>query len=277
MAHKMLGVLIANGCKRAMVIHGSDGLDELSTTGPSKVHELLSDGSVVNVTIDAEELGLPPARLEDIRGGDAARNAEAVRHVLAGARGAHRDISVLNSAAGLVVAGLVPDMRSGIDLACTVIDEGRATNVLEALVRVSRRCRAFPRRSIGSERQQVAKPHYPETGRPFDESMEKVSRRQHVLERPVRWQVVQSQPAGERGEFAVDHIVADQTSGEVQGIDGGVAYPFEEVLVQCGVDERRDRIRRCAPLTRRHRSSPPAQEGRPRCGVPREPDRRRFR
>jgi anthranilate phosphoribosyltransferase len=138
MAHKMLGVLIANGCKTAMVIHGSDGLDELSTAGPSKVHELVSDGTVVKRVIDAEELGFARAGLQDIRGGDAARNAEAVRQVLSGARGAYRDISVLNSAAGLVVAGLVPDMPAGVELATAVIDDGSAANVLEGLVRVSR-------------------------------------------------------------------------------------------------------------------------------------------
>jgi anthranilate phosphoribosyltransferase len=138
MAHKMLGVLIGNGCKTAMVIHGSDGLDELSTAGPSKVHELLSDGTVVEAVIDAEELGFDRADLQDIRGGDANRNAELVRLVLSGERGAHRDISVLNSAAGLVVAGLVPDMAAGVELAGAVIDEGRAANVLEGLVRVSR-------------------------------------------------------------------------------------------------------------------------------------------
>jgi anthranilate phosphoribosyltransferase len=138
MAHKMLGVLIANGCKRAMVIHGSDGLDELSTTGPSNVHELYSDGTVVNSVIDAEELGFARARLEDIRGGDAATNANAVRRILAGDQGAHRDISVLNSAAGLVVGGLSPDMRSGVELAAAVIDDGRAAGVLEGLVGVSR-------------------------------------------------------------------------------------------------------------------------------------------
>ncbi len=137
MAHKMLGVLIANGCKTAMVIHGSDGLDELSTAGPSKVHQLLSDGTVIEKVIDAEPLGFPRATLHDIRGGDAARNAQAVRHVLSGAGGAHRDISVLNAAAGLVVAGLASDMPEGVELASVVIDEGRAANVLEELVRVS--------------------------------------------------------------------------------------------------------------------------------------------
>ncbi len=138
MAHKMLGVLIANGCKRAMVIHGSDGLDELSTTGPSKFHELLPDGTVVEGVVDAEELGFARVRMEDIRGGDAARNAEAVRQVLRGVPGPHRDISVLNSAAGLVVAGLAADMAAGVELAAAVIDEGRAASVLEALVKVSR-------------------------------------------------------------------------------------------------------------------------------------------
>jgi len=137
MATKMLGVMAANGSKRAMVVYGSDGLDELSTTGLSTVHELRPDGSVENSIVDPEEFGFSLASLEHLKGGDAAKNAQAVTRVLAGELGPHRDISVLNSAAGLVVAGLVPDLTSGVELAKSVIDEGRAAHVLEELARVS--------------------------------------------------------------------------------------------------------------------------------------------
>ena len=105
MADKMLGVLVANGCRRAMVVHGADGLDELSTTGPSTVLEVGADAEVRRYTVDPADLGLPAATLDDLRGGDAAANAEVVRRVLAGKQGPHRDIAVLNAAAGLVVAG----------------------------------------------------------------------------------------------------------------------------------------------------------------------------
>jgi len=137
MALKMLGVMASNGCKRAMVVHGSDGLDELSTTGPSRVHELMPDGSIVHGVVDAESLGFPRATLDDLRGGDAQNNAQAVRRVLGGVQGPHRDISVLNAAAGLVVGGLAVDLGSGVELASAVLDDGRATVVLEGLVRVS--------------------------------------------------------------------------------------------------------------------------------------------
>jgi anthranilate phosphoribosyltransferase len=138
MGLKMLGVMAANGCRRAMVVHGSNGLDELSTTGPSRVHELTSDGTVIHDVVDPASLGLARATLEDLRGGDAARNADAVRAILGGALGPHRDIAVLNASAGLVVSGFAPDLATGIEIASEVIDDGRAKAVLEGLVRVSR-------------------------------------------------------------------------------------------------------------------------------------------
>jgi anthranilate phosphoribosyltransferase len=138
MGLKMLGVMAANGCSRAMVVHGSDGLDELSTTGPSRVHELAADGTVIHGVVDPAAFGLPQATLDDLRGGDAVQNAEAVRAILAGKLGAHRDIAVLNASAGLVVSGFAPDLAEGIEIAKLVIDDGRAQAVLDGLVRVSR-------------------------------------------------------------------------------------------------------------------------------------------
>ncbi|HXQ59330.1 MAG TPA: anthranilate phosphoribosyltransferase, partial [Acidimicrobiales bacterium] len=150
MADKMLGVLAMNGCRRAMVVHGADNLDELSTTGPTKLFELLDpvgdNGShdietrLRTTTIDAVELGLPRVTLEDLRGSDPAANAVVVGRVLSGEKGPHRDIVLLNAAAGLVVAGLAEDFPTGVEQAAAVIDDGRASAVLEALIRVSQEC-----------------------------------------------------------------------------------------------------------------------------------------
>lgn len=152
MAEKMLGVLAENGAERAMVVHGADGLDELSTTGPSTVLEAHFPGAAPSgadgagapgyelrsSTVDPAALGLAPASLDDLRGGDAMANADAVRRVLDGAIGPHRDIVLLNAAAALVVGGLAPSLSEGISSAATAIDEGRAAAVLEGLVRVSK-------------------------------------------------------------------------------------------------------------------------------------------
>jgi anthranilate phosphoribosyltransferase len=88
--------------------------------------------------VDPADFGLAPSSLEDLRGGDAAANAEVVRAVLAGTTGPHRDIAVLNAAAGLVVAGISPDLAHGVQRAGSVIDEGAAAAVLDNLVRTSR-------------------------------------------------------------------------------------------------------------------------------------------
>lgn len=141
MADKMLGVLAANGALRAMVVYGDDGLDELSTTGPSTIHHLVrsEDGTYERsvARLDPADLGLARATLEDLRGGDAEVNADAIRRVVAGDASPHRDVAVLNAAASLVVLGEVDGFAAGIALACEVIDDGRAQQVLHALVRVS--------------------------------------------------------------------------------------------------------------------------------------------
>ncbi len=141
MAETMLGVLAANGAKRAMIVYGDDGLDELSTTGPSTVHELVLDQSggyqTTRYRVDPVELGLAPASIEELRGGDAAVNAEAIRRVIGGQPSPHRDIAVLNAAAALVVIGQAADLAAGVSLACQVIDNGRAQRVLDELIRVS--------------------------------------------------------------------------------------------------------------------------------------------
>ena len=100
------------------------------------MHEL-ADGELRRVTVDPLDFGLTRATAADLRGADAATNAQAVRAVLAGEKGPHRDIALLNAAAALVVAGLAPDLAAGIDAAAASIDGGRAAGALAELVRLS--------------------------------------------------------------------------------------------------------------------------------------------
>jgi anthranilate phosphoribosyltransferase len=136
MATRMLGVLRLLGTEQAMVFHGDDGLDELTTSTTSTVHELVR-GEVHTFTLDPLDLGIARAPADTLVGGDAAANADAIRAVLAGEKGAHRDIAVLNAAAALVVAGVAPAFGSGVESAAAAIDDGRAAQALERLVDVS--------------------------------------------------------------------------------------------------------------------------------------------
>ena len=131
----MVLTLRREGLSHAWVVHGG-GLDELTTTGPSTVHAL-ADGSITEFTLDPAELGLRPATADDLRGGDPDENAEAITRVLSGEPGPHRDIVILNAAAGLVVGGAVDDLAAGLEVAGVAIDDGRAQGALDALVRVS--------------------------------------------------------------------------------------------------------------------------------------------
>lgn len=137
MAERMAAVLRAEGAERALVVYGHDGLDELTTTTTSTVFEL-QGGEVRVYAVDPAELGLGPAALADLEGGDAAANAACVRRVLDGERGPKRDLVVLNAAAGLVAAGVAEGLPDGVELAAAAIDEGRAAAVLERLVAVSK-------------------------------------------------------------------------------------------------------------------------------------------
>lgn len=134
-AERMIETLRLHGSVHAWVVHG-DGLDELSTTGPSWVVEL-RDNEVRRFDVDATQFGMPRVTLADLEGGDPAHNAAVVRSVLAGAPGAHRDIVVLNAAAGLVVAGLADDLEHGVTRAAAAIDSGAAAAALDRLVESS--------------------------------------------------------------------------------------------------------------------------------------------
>jgi anthranilate phosphoribosyltransferase len=138
MAERMAGVLQVTGHQRALIVHGGDGLDELTTTGPSSVVEL-RDGEVTTWTVDPADLGLRRADREDLVGGDAHVNADLARRVLAGEHGAHRDIVVLNAGAALLTAGLVDDLPAGLVRAADAIDSGAAVGALARLVEVSQR------------------------------------------------------------------------------------------------------------------------------------------
>jgi anthranilate phosphoribosyltransferase len=129
-------VLALLGTVRAWVVHGSDGLDELTTTGISDV-ALVDAGKVSTFRISPRNAGLPDARPEDLTGGNAVENAAHIRAVLGGLRGPLRDIVLLNAAAALLVAGKAKTLREGVALASESIDSGKALAVLEALVRLS--------------------------------------------------------------------------------------------------------------------------------------------
>jgi anthranilate phosphoribosyltransferase len=141
MATRMLGVLRLLGTEQAMVFHGDDGLDELTTSTTSTVHELVH-GDVHTFTFDPLDVGIPRAPADTLVGGDAQANADAIRAVLSGEKGAHRDIAVLNAAAALVVADLAPDFGAGVESAGAAIDDGRAARALETLIDVSTVARA---------------------------------------------------------------------------------------------------------------------------------------
>lgn len=136
MAERMLGVLAARGSRRALIVHGNDGLDEITTTTTTAVTEL-RDGAISTWEIDPATFGIVPTRPADLRGADAEVNAAAARAVLGGDKGAHRDIVLLNAAAALVVADAVDSMSDGFELAGAVLDDGRAAGVLARLVEVS--------------------------------------------------------------------------------------------------------------------------------------------
>jgi anthranilate phosphoribosyltransferase len=124
------------GSERAWVVHGADGLDEISTTGYTKVSECRS-GAVNTFYVHPADFGLPKAHPTQLAGGDAAANAVIARRILAGEHGAPRDIVLLNTAASLLIAERVSSVQEGIEQAARAIDEGRAARVLETLAGMS--------------------------------------------------------------------------------------------------------------------------------------------
>ncbi len=134
----MAEVLRNLGSEKVWLVHGSDGLDELTTTGPTRV-VALEHGAITSFTITPEDAGLKMASAEDLKGGDPAFNAQALRAVLDGAKNAYRDIALLNAAAALVVSGTATDLRDGVMRGAQALDEGRVKQTLDTLVTVSNR------------------------------------------------------------------------------------------------------------------------------------------
>ncbi len=146
MAEKMLAVLEANGAVHAMVVHGRDGLDEMSTGASTDVLELVpagaagaGSGRLRRYEVDAGAFGLARADISDLKGGDAGTNARILRSVLGGKPGPGRDFVVWNAAAGLVVAGKAESIADGVAQAAEIVDSGAALRVLDRLIEVSNR------------------------------------------------------------------------------------------------------------------------------------------
>jgi len=133
---KVAGVLNELGSQRAFVVHGSDGLDEITLTGPTKLSEL-NGGQVTTREISPGDFGLQTVAAEALSGGGAPHNAQILRAVLDGEQGPRRDVVLLNAAAAIAAGGLVGDMAAGIDVARESIDSGKARQALDRLVEVS--------------------------------------------------------------------------------------------------------------------------------------------
>ncbi len=132
----LAGVLATLGAERAFVVHGSDGLDEMTLTGPTRVSEL-KNGSVSTYDVSPGDFGLMQAPADALKGGDADYNAEITRSVLNGEEGPRRDIVLLNAAAAIVAGDKARDLNEGVQAAAEVIDSGKALEKLDALVAAS--------------------------------------------------------------------------------------------------------------------------------------------
>jgi len=124
------------GCERAWICHGEGGFDEIVPSGTTWIAEL-KDGKVALAEVKPEDVGISRSSAEDLKGGDAAQNAEALRGVLEGKKNAFRDAAVMTAAAALLVAGKAKDLKEGVAQAQKSIDGGSARGVLEKLVKVS--------------------------------------------------------------------------------------------------------------------------------------------
>lgn len=130
---EVLGIL---GSEKAWVVHGEDGMDEMTTTGVTYV-AALENGAVSTFEVTPEDAGLPRAGLDDLKGGDSDYNAAAISDLLDGAAGAYRDIVLMNAAASLIVAGRVDDLKDGVAMAAAAIADGKARTALDKLVEIT--------------------------------------------------------------------------------------------------------------------------------------------
>jgi anthranilate phosphoribosyltransferase len=134
-------VLAELGTLRAFVVHGADGLDEISNTGESHLSEV-REGNVRSYTVRPEDFGLPRATIADLRGGDRQQNAQIIRDILGGEAGPRRDIVLMNAAAALVAGARAAELKEGVKLAAQSIDAGAARERLERLVAYSQKLAA---------------------------------------------------------------------------------------------------------------------------------------
>lgn len=137
LVEKLAGVLHRLGCRHGFVVHGMDGMDEITTTTETLVAEVTTSGVSIR-TIQPEELGFSRCSMDELRGGDATANADIVRSVLQGVAGPRRDIVLLNAAYALVAADRAATPEQGIALAAEAIDSGRAMEQLEKLIQITR-------------------------------------------------------------------------------------------------------------------------------------------
>ncbi len=134
LVEKLAEALALLGVRRALVVHGNDGLDEITITGPTRIAEV-REGNVRAYEVAPDDFGLPRATLHDIAGGDAGTNAGIIRDILRGKRSARRDVVLLNAAAALVAAARTDHLADAIPIAAQALDSGAAMQKLEALVR----------------------------------------------------------------------------------------------------------------------------------------------
>jgi anthranilate phosphoribosyltransferase len=132
----MAHVLLNLGSERAFVVHGTDGLDEITVTGETKVTEV-TGGTVRTYAVHPDQFGVPVARLEELKGGDAVENKEIILRVLGGEKGPRRNVVLVNASAALVAAGVAESLREGVVKAEVSLDEGRALERLERLVEIT--------------------------------------------------------------------------------------------------------------------------------------------
>jgi len=137
LARTLAEVLALLGARRAFVVHGADGLDELSPTGPNLVCEV-EDGDVREYRLDPLELGIERSSVDELRGGSAEENAESIRRIFAGEQGARRDAVLLNAAGAIAAGGHAENLSEGLGLAAEAVDSGAAGQRLEDLIAFSR-------------------------------------------------------------------------------------------------------------------------------------------
>jgi anthranilate phosphoribosyltransferase len=143
MARLMIDVLAARGLERAFVVHGEDGLDEVTTTGPTRIYRLV-EGEVTEAEFTPEDFGVDRADIKDLVGGGAERNVSITRSILDGDAGPHRDIALVNAAPAIVLAGLAAGFSEAMDLAADSVDSGAAGLVLERSLTMSKQLARRP-------------------------------------------------------------------------------------------------------------------------------------